>query len=56
MNRGAIHLGIEIGIPATTTAAQEEEQGCGLQNYSRPLLQRFVLLALMKDARGGSHR
>ncbi|BAL97902.1 hypothetical protein RGE_45670 [Rubrivivax gelatinosus IL144] len=33
-----------------------QELRCGLQNYNRPLMQRSMLLALMKDARGGSIR
>jgi hypothetical protein len=32
------------------------EPRCGLHKYNRPLMQRSMLLALMKDARGGSIR
>ncbi|MGC4076405.1 MAG: hypothetical protein QM702_05100 [Rubrivivax sp.] len=32
------------------------EPRCGLHNYNRPLMQRSMLRALMKDARGGSIR
>jgi hypothetical protein len=32
-----------------------KEPRCGLHNYNRPLMQRSMLRALMKDARGGLH-
>jgi len=41
-------------LPLHRLTAREPRRG--LQNYNRPLMQRSMLLALMKDARGGSIR
>jgi hypothetical protein len=54
MNRAAVHHDCRSAT-ASDFKAQTGTR-CGLQNYNRPLVQRSMLLALMKDARGGSIR